>query len=72
MTVKGGIEVDIQIGPISMSWKICVAPIQDPTLLGMDLMRAADLTIRAAGKVYVGNDEIPTFVSEWSALDYAV
>ena len=47
MDATGGVVVKMEIGSCKMEWNVHVAPIHDDVLLGLDFLRAADVTIRA-------------------------
>ncbi|KAL7854519.1 hypothetical protein SRHO_G00167090 [Serrasalmus rhombeus] len=51
---------------------ICVAPIHDALLLGLDFLKAADFAIHASGQVFIGAEPIPTYLTEGSGPEYAI
>ena len=54
----GGVMVKIRMGSYTMDWNVYVAPIRDDVLLGLDFLRAADVTICAWGALYVGAQKV--------------
>ena len=58
MTAQGGITVQIKIGNQTLNWEVYVAPIRDQVLLGLDFLRAADVTIQARGSLYVSGQRV--------------
>lgn len=52
------IEITIQMGDYSTKCEAFVAPIRENVLLGLDLLQAADVTIRARGAIYVQNKPV--------------
>ena len=45
--------MQVQIGRFEAVWPVLVAPIREEVLLGLDLLREADVEIRARGSIYV-------------------
>ncbi|KAI7809323.1 hypothetical protein IRJ41_005269 [Triplophysa rosa] len=72
MIATGGVKVEFKIGTKIMEWTVCIAPICDTLLLGLDFLKAADFTIHASGKVFMGSELIPAYISEGKGPDYAV
>ncbi|KAL7883159.1 hypothetical protein SRHO_G00008170 [Serrasalmus rhombeus] len=58
MIATGGVMVEFKIGTKTLQWDICVAPIHDALLLGLDFLKAADFTIHAS--VDNPKPEVPT------------
>jgi len=52
MSATGGVAVEFRIGSKVLEWTVCIAPIRDALLLGLDFLKAADFTIHASGKVF--------------------
>ncbi len=72
MSATGGVKVEFRIGTKVLEWTVCIAPIRDALLLGLDFLKAADFTIHASGKVFMGSELIPAYVSEGKGPDYAI
>ncbi|ROJ62565.1 hypothetical protein DPX16_21551 [Anabarilius grahami] len=72
MSAKGGVKVEFRIGTKVLEWTVCIAPIQDALLLGLDFLKAADFTIHASDKVFMGSKLIPAYISEGKGPDYAI
>ena len=51
-------EVQLQIGRFEAVWPVLVAPITEEVLLGLDLLREADVEISARGSVYVQGHQV--------------
>ncbi|KAI3369919.1 hypothetical protein L3Q82_024431 [Scortum barcoo] len=60
----GKLEVTLEIGSHKFNWKVFVGRIHDSFLLGLDTMQAADMTVLAGRKVFVGNNPVPSWVIE--------
>ena len=58
MDAKGGVLVKMRIGNCTLDWSVYAAPIRDDVLLGLDFLRAGDVTIRARGALYVGPQKV--------------
>lgn len=58
MTARGGTVVQLRIGSRVLDWEVYVAPTRDDVLLGLDFLRAADVTIHARGGVYVDGQRV--------------
>ena len=58
MDAIGGVMVKIRMGSCTVDWNVYVAPIRDDVLLGLDFLRAADVTIRARGALYIGAQKV--------------
>ncbi|KAF5891550.1 uncharacterized protein DAT39_018749 [Clarias magur] len=72
MNAKGGLKVKFQIGSWSIEWEVFVAPIRDPVLLGLDLLRAANVTIHTSGRVFIEEELAPAKVIGGDGTDYHV
>jgi hypothetical protein len=57
----GGLQVTFQIGTRSFEWEVYVAPIHDSLLLGLDMLRDANVTIHASGRVLIKEELLGTF-----------
>ncbi|RXN38748.1 Retrovirus-related Pol polyprotein from transposon 412 [Labeo rohita] len=66
------VKVEFRIGTKVLEWTVCIAPIRDALLLGLDFLKAADFTIHVSGKVFMGSELIPAFISEGKGPDYAI
>ena len=59
MTAFGGVTATIQIGSHTTKWKVCVAPIRDSVLIGMDLLNSLDAVIHTGqGNLRIGKEII--------------
>ena len=58
MDGTGGVVVKMEMGSCKIEWNVYVAPIRDDVLLVLDFLRAADVTIRARGALYVGAQKV--------------
>ncbi|ROL48344.1 hypothetical protein DPX16_21830 [Anabarilius grahami] len=72
MSAKGGVKVEFRISTKVLEWTVCIAPIRDALLLGLDFLKAADFTIHASGKIFMGSELIPAYISEGKGPDYAI
>ncbi|KAG1941073.1 interleukin-1 receptor accessory protein-like 1-A [Pimephales promelas] len=72
MSATGGVAVEFRIGSKVLEWTVCIAPIRDALLLGLDFLKAADFTIHASGKVFMGSELMPAYISEGKGPDYAI
>ncbi|KAJ8349814.1 hypothetical protein SKAU_G00249440 [Synaphobranchus kaupii] len=67
-----GLKVKFQIGTRSFDWEVFVAPIHDPVLLGLDLLRAADVTIQTSGRVFLEDELLPAKIVGGDGSDYSM
>lgn len=72
MSAMGKLEVTLGIGSRKFNWKVFVSRIHDSLLLGLDAMQAADVTVLAGRKVFVGNEPVPSWVIRGNGEDYSV
>ncbi|XP_038154197.1 uncharacterized protein LOC119791901 [Cyprinodon tularosa] len=72
MTAMSGVQVVFQIGTHSFDWDVYVAPIHDCLLLGLDFLRAANVTIEATGRVFIAGEPIPAKIVGGEGPDYSV
>ncbi|XP_043972480.1 uncharacterized protein LOC122830832 [Gambusia affinis] len=72
MKAKHGLTVTFQIGSKSIDWEVHVAPIRDSVLLGLDLMKAHDVVIYTQGKVFIGDELVPSKIVRDDGSDYCV
>ena len=72
MKAKHGLKVTFQIGSKSINWEVHVAPIRDSVLLGLDLMKAHNVIIYTRGKVFVGDELVPSKIVKDNGSDYCV
>ena len=72
MNAFGGVTATIQMANHPYEWKVFVAPIRDPILLGIDFMKAIDATIHTGqGDVVVDGDIIAGTYSDDDQQPYA-
>ncbi|XP_063040269.1 uncharacterized protein LOC134435312 [Engraulis encrasicolus] len=72
MKAKRGLSVTLKIASKTITWPVHVAPIRDSVLLGLDLMKAHDVVIHTRGKVFIGNELVPSKIVGGDAADYSV
>ncbi|XP_060758004.1 uncharacterized protein LOC132868818 [Neoarius graeffei] len=72
MKAKQGLPVTFKIASKTINWAVHVAPIRDSVLLGLDLMKAHDVVIHARGKVFIGNELVPSKIVGGDGADYSV
>lgn len=72
MSAMGKLEVTLEIGSRKFNWKVFVGSIHDSFLPGLDAMQAADMTVFVGRKMFVGDNRVPSWVSEGNGEDYSV
>ncbi|KAL7872017.1 hypothetical protein SRHO_G00070000 [Serrasalmus rhombeus] len=70
MIAMGGQRVNFQLGTRNFTWEVYVAPIRDHVLLGLDLLRAVNVTIYASGKAFIENELLPAKIVGGEGPDY--
>ncbi|KAK3098956.1 hypothetical protein FSP39_024662 [Pinctada imbricata] len=72
MSAFGGVTATIQMGDKSYNWKIFIAPIRDPILLGIDFMKKIDATIHTGqGNIEVDGQMVIGTVTSDNEEPYA-
>ncbi|KAM3621086.1 uncharacterized protein V6R79_005938 [Siganus canaliculatus] len=71
MKARCGLKVTFKIASKVIDWEVHVAPIRDSVLLGYDLMKAHDVVVHTRGKVFIGDELVPSKVVTDGA-DYCV
>ncbi len=57
MVAFGGVTATLQMGSHTWQWPVFVAPIRDEVLLGIDFLKAADVTIfTGQGDLQIGGE----------------
>lgn len=65
------VKVTFKIASKLIDWYVHVVPIRDSALLGYDLLKAHDVVVYARGKVFIGDELVPSKVVTDGA-DYCV
>lgn len=72
MTAMGGLKLRFKICTRSFEWEVYMAPIHDTFLLSLDLLRAANVTIHANGRVFIEGELLPDKIVGSDRPDYFV
>lgn len=70
MAAMGGLDITLQIGSQTFIKEVYVCQIHDSFLLGLDVMKDAD--IYAGGKVFIGDEPVPARTVGGYGPDYTV
>ena len=60
MEADMNVEVDLKLGKTEIAWKVCIAPIRDDVLIGMDFLKEVDgIIMTRQGDLLIKDELIP-------------